>query len=213
MSKYGHRPGNWFEAIVNKIGGEERADRLLRGELRVVENDPIREPIMWYLDVDDTIRFSFKMEVPVKNDWCTRLGRSGVHVIGDDTKEMLVSKDFTVSPHSHHEILVLRAASYNQPLTTRTIRSIAGKKRLSKPHPNVVCLFAEKLRGVDLKAMGVQSIIFMHTPITIANDPLLFELSVSKDGFHCELRSRVGTLSQEFNHHRGFAFMLEWPPA
>lgn len=33
MSKYGHKPGNWFEAIVNKMGGEEQAERFLRGEL------------------------------------------------------------------------------------------------------------------------------------------------------------------------------------
>ena len=40
MSKYGHRPINWFEAIVNKLGGEEAADRFLRGELVVVEARP-----------------------------------------------------------------------------------------------------------------------------------------------------------------------------
>lgn len=33
MSKYGHKPHNWFEAIVNKLGGEDAADRFLRGEL------------------------------------------------------------------------------------------------------------------------------------------------------------------------------------
>ena len=35
MSKYGHRSINWFEAIVNKIGGEDAADRFLRDELVV----------------------------------------------------------------------------------------------------------------------------------------------------------------------------------
>lgn len=33
MSKYGHRPLHWFEAIVNKLGGEERAEAFLRGDL------------------------------------------------------------------------------------------------------------------------------------------------------------------------------------
>lgn len=33
MSKYGHRPHNWFEGIVNKMGGEEQAKRFLRGDL------------------------------------------------------------------------------------------------------------------------------------------------------------------------------------
>lgn len=35
MSKYGHRPHNWFEAIVNMLGGEEAAEKFLRGELVV----------------------------------------------------------------------------------------------------------------------------------------------------------------------------------
>jgi len=34
-SKYGHRPINWFEAIVNKLGGEEGAEKFLRDELVV----------------------------------------------------------------------------------------------------------------------------------------------------------------------------------
>lgn len=36
MSKYGHRPHNWFEAIVNKLGGEEAAERFLRDDVVVV---------------------------------------------------------------------------------------------------------------------------------------------------------------------------------
>ena len=33
MSKYGHRPHNWFEGVINKMGGEEQAEAFLRGEL------------------------------------------------------------------------------------------------------------------------------------------------------------------------------------
>lgn len=36
-NKYGHRTYNWFEAIVNKLGGEEAAERFLRGEPTVIE--------------------------------------------------------------------------------------------------------------------------------------------------------------------------------
>jgi hypothetical protein len=35
MSKYGHRPHDWFEAIVNKLGGEDGAEAFLRGELKL----------------------------------------------------------------------------------------------------------------------------------------------------------------------------------
>ena len=35
MSKYGHRSMDWFEAIVNKLGGEEAAEKFLVGDLVV----------------------------------------------------------------------------------------------------------------------------------------------------------------------------------
>lgn len=37
MSKYGHRTHNWFEAIVNKIGGEEKAEAFLRNECELMQ--------------------------------------------------------------------------------------------------------------------------------------------------------------------------------
>ncbi len=37
MSKYGHIPHDWFEALLNKMGGEERGNAFLRGELTLQE--------------------------------------------------------------------------------------------------------------------------------------------------------------------------------
>ena len=37
MSKYGHKTINWFESVINVVGGEERAEALIRGELMVAE--------------------------------------------------------------------------------------------------------------------------------------------------------------------------------
>ena len=37
MSKYGHKAHNWFEAVINKMGGEDRAEAFLRGELVLSE--------------------------------------------------------------------------------------------------------------------------------------------------------------------------------
>ncbi|MBI3631819.1 MAG: hypothetical protein HY225_00005, partial [Candidatus Vogelbacteria bacterium] len=36
MSKYGHKTHDWFEAVINKLGGEAGADAFLRNELGVV---------------------------------------------------------------------------------------------------------------------------------------------------------------------------------
>jgi len=48
MSKYGHRTHNWFESIVNKLGGEEGAEAFLRDELKLVkaEEDPLLS-VVW----------------------------------------------------------------------------------------------------------------------------------------------------------------------
>lgn len=53
MSKYGHRTINWFEAIVNKLGGEEAAEKLLRGELAVSE--PPKPPILRLISGGESI--------------------------------------------------------------------------------------------------------------------------------------------------------------
>jgi len=37
MSKYGHKTHNWFESVIDKIGGEEAAERFLHDELVISE--------------------------------------------------------------------------------------------------------------------------------------------------------------------------------
>lgn len=44
--KYGNRNLHWFQAIVDKIGGECEAERFLRGDLKLVEVNP-REFSVW----------------------------------------------------------------------------------------------------------------------------------------------------------------------
>ena len=64
MSKYGHRQHNWFEAIVNKLGGEDCAEALLRGELEVrpVEPKPALAPkprleLVYTIEVAGIVKF------------------------------------------------------------------------------------------------------------------------------------------------------------
>lgn len=42
MSKYGHLTGNWYEALVNKMGGEARANAFVRDELILVPRNTIK---------------------------------------------------------------------------------------------------------------------------------------------------------------------------
>ena len=63
MSKYGHRTHNWFESIVNKLGGEAAADAFLRGELTV------SEPIRSWREEDGVIYFSVTSDGTTGEEW------------------------------------------------------------------------------------------------------------------------------------------------
>ena len=212
MSKYGHRQHHWFEAVVNKVGGEERAESLLRGELQVVESNVERVPIPWCLDIDDTIRIAFTTNGQIEKNWAGRLERSDISVMNESVRA-LGSNEFIRSPHMHHEVVILRAASYKQQLNTKQVLSIGEKMRLSRPHHDIACFTIEKLHGIDLVAMGLDSVIFMHAPLMIDGHRSLFAISrpLQAKGSRCVLGMCTGEPDQEWHSRRGFAFMIEWP--
>lgn len=75
MSKYGHKTVNWLEAIVNKLGGEEKAEAFLRGEIEIVPKDVAEiGRHYWNLQGYDGVPiFSKQSSFPV---WkCIRLGQ------------------------------------------------------------------------------------------------------------------------------------------
>lgn len=87
MSKYGHRPHNWFEAIVNKLGGEEAANRFLAGEL--VVSDP---PGAW----KTWCKVKLGTGLMTTDDFRKALRRARVK-ISDRGNEVLNSSNFVVS--------------------------------------------------------------------------------------------------------------------
>lgn len=60
MSKYGHLPINWFEGLVNKIGGEETAQAFLRGEYILT---PVAKAVVKLLEVVGEVVVSATTEV------------------------------------------------------------------------------------------------------------------------------------------------------
>ncbi|MBI5139882.1 MAG: hypothetical protein HZA94_00295 [Candidatus Vogelbacteria bacterium] len=57
MSKYGHRTGDWKDAIINKLGGEAAGDAFLRGELTV--DQVAKQAVLAILNFISTATVSF----------------------------------------------------------------------------------------------------------------------------------------------------------
>jgi hypothetical protein len=85
MSKYGHRTGNWLEAIVNKIGGEEAADAFLCDEI-VIKIERVWKT--WKTIKIGTIGNVDEMRKALK---------TGKYFISDRAEEVLGKSDFKVS--------------------------------------------------------------------------------------------------------------------
>ena len=87
MAKYGHRPINWFEDIVNRMGGEERAERFRRGELVLVELER-----KWY-EQEGVITFSVTTNGMTGEQWIAHVEKKGVK-LSSYARSILLSPDF-----------------------------------------------------------------------------------------------------------------------
>jgi len=201
MSKYGHRPHNWFEAIVNKLGGEERADAFLRDELAV------SEPIRSWREEDGVIYFSLISDGTTGEDWIKRLEGNGFRV-GDYAKQVLRSADFKPTSGVTTEVALLKGVLFkdNDRITIK-IRAEADKRKLSKPNVELACLIREKFTDKEIEAMGLIWIVAMHEPINDSvGGPRLLGLIRGVDGRW--LSACGGGPGGRWGRGRGFAFVV-----
>jgi len=177
MSKYGHRPIDWFEALVNKLGGEEAAERFLRGELTVSEST-----CSWR-EENGVIYFSVTSDGTTGEDWITRLESKGFRV-GDYAKQVLRSPSFVPTNGVTTEVAVLKGTLFeDNNRITKEIRAEANKRKLSKPNAELSCLIREKFSDEEIEAMGPGWVVVMHEPINDSDgDPCLMHASRRDDG-------------------------------
>jgi len=175
VSKYGHRPHNWFEAVVNKLGGEQGAERFLRGELVV------SEPTRAWREEDGVIYFSVASNGTTGKGWITRLESKGL-CVGDYAKQLLRSPDFKPTSGVTTEIAVLKSLLFNDnDRITEKIRAEAKKRKFIKPSAEVACLICEMFTDEEIKAMGLVWIVVMHEPIKDSDGDLRL-LGASRGG-------------------------------
>jgi len=88
MSKYGHRSHNWFDAVINKLGGEDRAEMFLRDEL-VISAVPKFFPTFCSLKLGTGITNADGFRKALQSAGC-KIGNCGNDILGKPT--------FTTSP-------------------------------------------------------------------------------------------------------------------
>jgi len=201
MSKYGHRPHNWFEAIVNKLGGEEGAERFLRNELTVSEDT------LWH-EENGVIRCSVVSDGTTGEDWIKRLEGNGFRVEKKLAKSVLRSPDFKPTKGLTTEVAILKGILIEGTgWDTDKIRTEADKRRLSKPNAEVGCLLREKFTDKEIQAMGLWYIIAMHEPIAESGGvPSL--LSADRDVEGRRLRAYYDRPGRRWDRYYGFAFAV-----
>jgi len=201
MSKYGHKPGNWFEAIVNKLGGEEAADAFLRGETTVCVPD------RFWREQDGIIYFTVASDGTSGEDWITRLEGNGMR-LSDYAKSVLRSSDFKPTSGVIYEIAVLKGMLFSDSdRVTKKIRTEAQARNFSTPNAEIACLIRDKFTDKEIEAMGLTWIITMHNPITDSGGrPGLLD-AYRLDGGSW-LRTYWGYPGSKWLRESGFAFVV-----
>jgi hypothetical protein len=197
MSKYGHRQLNWFETIVNKIGGEERADAFLRGELSV-------SAIRSWRDEDGVVYLSVTSNGKTGEYWIRQLESKGIHV-GVYSRQVLCSPDFRPTRRVTTEVAILPGLLFDdQSRITSNICAEAERRKLINPSAEVACLIRDGFPNSDLKDMGLEEIVVMHKSIDDSVGEPIF-LGVSRAGGSSleACRDRPGHV---WHHGNGFAF-------
>jgi len=201
MSKYGHRPHNWFEAIVNKLGGEEAAERFLHDELSV------SEPAKRWREQDGVIYFTVTSDGTTGEAWIARLESKGFRV-GDYAKSVLRSKDFKPTAGVTCEIAVLKGLLFSDSeRITKNIRKKASEMKLTTPNAEISCLIREMFKDKELEAMGLWYIVAMHDPIKDSDrDPSL--LAADRDDGGRWLLAYYDRPGYKWDRENGFAFFV-----
>jgi len=201
MSKYGHRPHDWFEGLVNKMGGESAAEAFLRGELT------LSVPTRAWRESEGVIYLSVTSDGTTGPDWITRLEGKGFR-LNQYSKSVLTSGAFKSTTGVTTEIAVLKGSFFtDDDRITSKIRSEAGKRKWQKPNAEVACLIREQFSDKEIEVMGLVWLVVMHEPIKDSGgDPGLLGANRDDDGRW--LYAVYDGPDSRWNRENGFAFSV-----
>jgi hypothetical protein len=151
-----YRERDRVEAVWKKLGGEERVERLLRGELGVVELS-----CRW-IERDGVIYFSVTSDGTTGPEWIDRLEARGVEINRHDYN-IFRSPDFESTSNITTKIALFKVNKKSFPLKDAFTK--AAKCGLILPGAEVACLIREAFSNEKFKMMSIYRVIVMHNPI------------------------------------------------
>ncbi len=201
--KYGTLNLGQIEAIVNKLGGMEGVERLLRGEVTV------SEPARRWREENGVIRFSVVTNGKTGEEWIEHL-EGKKYDIGQYAKSVLRSKDFQpMAPGVTIEVAVLKGELFaDNDRTTANIRAEAERRKLGKPNAELSCLIRDQFTNKEIAEMGLWAIIAMHDPIK-DSDGVLVLLGADRGVSVCGLSAFRGNPGGRWYRGIGFALSVE----
>ena len=199
MSKYGHRPHNWFEAIVNKLGGEENANRFLRDELSV------SEPTRSWREEDGVIYFSVTSDGTTDKEWARFIQSKAGSGILNCCRHGVTDPSFTPTDGVTYKIAILRGALFkNNERTTSKVRSEAKRRNLKYANIEAACLALKYLTEKTLREMGLFWVLTMHRSIMGADS----RLYIDQGNEALWLGTYHDPSNYRFDRDVGFAFVV-----
>lgn len=196
-----------MEAVINKLGGMEGVDKLLRGELTLTE------PKRNWREENGIIYLSVTSDGTTGKEWIERLTKKGYR-LSDYAQSLLRSpEDFKPTYGVTTEIAILKGILFgNSDRITSSIRAFTAERNLIAPNAEVACLIRDIFSDEDLEAMGLIWIVAMHEPIKDSDDvPRL--LSVSRNGGGCWLVADCDKSVYGWSRGDGYAFAVSETPA
>ncbi len=203
MSKYGHRTDNWKEAVLNRLGGEEQSERLLRGELMVSELNGRR----WHEHGGIIYLPPITSDGTTGPQWIERLKTKNIR-LSSYSERVLHSDDFKPTDGVTTDIAVIKGALFeNNERTTKRVRALADLLKFTKPNPEAACLIREMFSDEEIEAMGLGWVITMHEPINVSvGSPRLLGASRGVGGRW--LNAYYGSPGNGWDSSNGFAFAV-----
>ena len=199
--KYGELTLGQIEAMVNKLGGMEKVESLLRGELT------ISEPTRSWREENGVIRFSVVSDGTTGPEWIKRLEKKGSR-LSKWAMDVLKSSDFKSTSGVTYEVGVLKGTLFSEnDRVTDKIRLEAVRRKMILPEAEIACLIRGMFTNEEIRKMGLYWIVTMHEPIKDSGgDPGL--LSTDGDDVRSWLSAYYGRPVSRWHRGSGFAFCL-----
>ena len=157
---------NQLEQIVDRVGGYERALKLINHELQVVDI------VLPWQEKDEIIYLPpLTSDGTTGPEWIKRLRDKKRWLDGNERRAFFLSEDFKPTSGVTYNIAIMKGQLFSDlQRNTKNIYDEAEKNSFSQLNPEAACLISDFLNDEEfqiLNRMGIFSIEIMHKPFIV----------------------------------------------